>query len=36
MLSRQLYLWIELADVIALLTEVEELKKSTNKYYTRY
>lgn len=32
MLSRQLYLWIELADVIALLTEVEELKKSTNKY----
>lgn len=34
MLSRQLYLWIELADVIALLTEVEELKKSTN--YTRY
>lgn len=36
MLSRQLYLWIELADVIALLTEVEELKKNTNKYYTRY
>lgn len=36
MLSRQLYLWIQLADVIALLTEVEELKKSTNKYYKKY
>lgn len=27
MLNRQVYLWVQLADVVALLTEVEQLKE---------